>query len=118
MLQAAQVPVIIPGAGSRMTKCALLTFHVETRELHCWEVKCGNPPGLTVAHGNLQADPFKHVECTILNLWFLQAYLTTKALRENGKIPIARYHVVQLREFRDTPGKIDVHVRPLPDWLK
>lgn len=113
ILQAAQVPVEMPG-WFKMTQADLITLHAATGKIWLWEVKTGVPVGFFVRQGTFRA-PLNNVECTKLNIWHMQLHFTRLALMAGG-MHIDEARVLQVHGFRDRTqdNKVTAHVPP--DW--
>lgn len=109
-LQAAQVPVVIPGVF-KMTQADLITQDRATGQLHLWEVKTGFPVGGFTKQGKLTGTD---VDCTKYNIWQLQLHYTRKSLEAAG-VDIANSSVIQV--YKDSTQKQPVvKVHPSKEW--
>lgn len=103
-LEAAQVPVVIPGVF-KMTQADLITRNKEGN-LHLWEVKTGFPVGGYTKQGKLCGTD---VDCTKYNIWQLQLHYTRKALESAG-VDIADASVIQVyKDSTQTQPVVKVH---------
>lgn len=109
-LQAAQVPVVLTTAQSRMTQADVITKDSKGR-LILYEIKTGAPVGFHIAQDTFQVEHVSDIKCTKKHIWQLQLAYTRMALEKSG-VPIHASYVLQIYQHKQQGLVIDPQTPP------